>query len=334
MRKINSDRTIINWLYFSAFMVFCMAIIGAITRLTESGLSMVEWRPLIGAIPPLSETEWQRVFEIYQQTPEYQKKNSWMELGDFKEIFFWEWFHRFWGRLIGLVYGLPLLYFWIRQQIPEGYKPRLFFILVLGGMQAVMGWYMVESGLVDRPSVSHFRLAAHLGLAFVIFGALIWTAQDIEKRQIFQVTSGLKLLSWIGLYILSITIIWGAYVAGMDAGLVYNEFPLMGGSFLPDDAVHINPLWANFFQNPVAIQFMHRWLGILSFIVITAVHVLAMKQGIKTKDVFLLPVITLIQVGLGISTLLSSVWLPLATLHQGTALILLGTYIIFLRRLS
>ncbi len=334
MKKINPHRQITVWLYVSAFMVFCMAIIGAITRLTESGLSMVEWRPLIGALPPLSEQEWQRVFKIYQETPEFQKKNSWMEISDFKEIFFWEWFHRFWGRLIGLVYALPLIYFWIRKKIPTGYKPRLFLILILGGMQGVMGWYMVESGLVDRPSVSHFRLAAHLSLAFVIFAALIWTAQDIENRQKFTTPFALKSFSWVVLYMLGITIIWGAYVAGMDAGMVYNEFPLMGDAFLPTDAVYQSPLWVNFFQNPVGIQFLHRWLGVSMLIVIFAVHGFALKQGIKTIDVFMLPIIVLCQVGLGIATLLSMVALPLAALHQAVALILLGTYIIYLRRIS
>lgn len=334
MTKIKSHQSVVTWLYFSAFMVFCMAIIGAITRLTESGLSMVEWRPLIGAIPPLSESEWQRVFDIYKETPEFQKKNSWMELSDFKEIFFWEWFHRFWGRLIGLVYALPLFYFWVKKKIPEGYKPRLFFILILGGLQGVMGWYMVESGLVDRPSVSHFRLASHLGLAFIIFGALIWTAQDIEQRQKFNVSNTLKIVSWGGLYLLGITITWGAYVAGMDAGLVYNEFPLMGEKLLPSDALFQNPAWVNFFQNPVAIQFVHRWLGVSMLLAIIAVHVFAMKQGVKTKDVLMLPVIVLLQVGLGIATLLSMVAIPLAAAHQATALLLLATYIIYLRRIS
>ena len=328
------NSAVIYWLYLSAAMVFLMAVIGAITRLTESGLSMAEWRPLIGALPPLSEAEWQRVFDVYRETPEFQKKNSWMELSDFKQIFFWEWFHRLWGRLIGLVYALPLLYFWARKQIPCEYKPRLLFILLLGGLQGLMGWYMVKSGLVDRPSVSHFRLAAHLGLAFIIFGALIWTAQDIVGKARFIVSKSLKTASWVTLYILGITVIWGAYVAGMDAGLVYNEFPMMGDRLLPKDAVFMEPLWINFFQNSVAIQFLHRWLGIVSLIAVIFVHVKAMKSGIKTLDVYLLPVIVLFQVGLGIATLLSMVWLPLATLHQANALLLLGIYIIYLRRVT
>ncbi len=334
MQKINAHNTITLWLYLTAFMVFTMAVIGAITRLTESGLSMVEWKPLIGALPPLSEAEWQRVFAKYQQTPEFIKVNSWMSLEDFKHIFFWEWLHRLWGRLIGLVYAAPLLYFWIRNKIPTGYKPRLLFILFLGALQGVMGWYMVKSGLIDRPSVSHFRLAAHLGLAFLIFAALIWTAQDIENRKTFQVSFCFKRQAWATLYLLFITVIWGAYVAGLDAGMVYNEFPFMGGAILPSDALYHSPIWVNFFQNPVGIQFLHRWLGILSCIAVIAVHVRALKNGLKTKDVYALPFIVLLQVGLGISTLLSMVWLPLAALHQATALLLLGTYIIFIRRLT
>ena len=229
-------RYISNWLFFTAFMVFSMAIIGAITRLTESGLSMVEWRPLIGALPPLSEAEWQRVFDLYRETPEYQKKNFGMDIDEFKTIFFWEWFHRLWGRMIGVVYALPLFYFWLRKQIPDGYKLKLFLGLILGGMQGVMGWYMVESGLIDRPSVSHFRLAAHLSLAFIIFGYLLWVAFDLrEIRASEKTTFCLRRHGWTSLVLLAITIIWGAYVAGLDAGMVYNTWPLMGTQLIPHE---------------------------------------------------------------------------------------------------
>ena len=176
-------KNIRNWLFFTAFMVFTLAIIGAVTRLTESGLSMVEWKPLIGAIPPLSQEEWNRVFGLYQATPEFIHKNSWMELEDFKKIFFWEWLHRLWGRIIGLVFALPMIWFWIKGQIPEGYKVKFVGLLLLGGAQGAMGWFMVVSGLNDVPEVSHYRLAAHLGLALLVFVLLLWMAFDFVPKK-------------------------------------------------------------------------------------------------------------------------------------------------------
>lgn len=314
------NKVISNWLFFTAFMVFAMAIIGAITRLTESGLSMVEWRPFIGALPPLSEGEWLRVFSLYQETPEYKTKNIGMELDEFKNIFFWEWFHRFWGRLIGITYALPLAYFWIRQQIPSGYKLKLFIGLLLGGSQAVMGWYMVESGLVNRPSVSHFRLAAHLGLAFIIFAYLLWIGLSLRKvgsNSIFC----LKRHGWIALLFTSITIIWGAYVAGLDAGLVYNNWPKMGTHWVPPEVVNLSV----FFFDPVAVQFTHRWIAIL-----TAFVVLSFAYRIKS---FSISAMILIQAGLGIATLLSQVYIPLAAMHQAGAFILVGLMIYNIRKL-
>lgn len=332
---MSAQQQIATWLYFTAFMVFAMALIGAITRLTESGLSMVEWRPLIGTIPPLSEAEWQRVFAIYQDTPEFQKKNFWMNIEDFKVIFFWEWFHRFFGRLIGLIYALPLLYFWIRRMIPQGFHLKLIGMLFLGGAQAVMGWYMVESGLVDEPAVSHYRLAAHLGLAFLIFALLIWLAQDVEGVKRFEtVPKGLKPIAWGTLYVLMITMVWGAYVAGKDAGLVYNEFPLMGGYLLPPDAHFLSPAWLNITENPVMVQFLHRWMGVFAALVVLGLHGFAMAKGVRSWEIFALPALVLLQVGLGIAALLSQLWIPVATAHQAGALLLLGTMTSLIRKIS
>lgn len=329
-----ASKHIIFWLFFTAFMVFLMALIGAITRLTESGLSMVEWRPLIGAVPPLSETEWQRVFGEYQKSPQFLKVNSWMGLQEFKSIFFWEWLHRLFGRLIGLIYALPLIWFWLRGKIPARFKPRLFFILLLGAAQGVMGWYMVKSGLVDRPDVSHFRLAAHLGLAFIIMNVLIWTALDIKDATKIPVPSSLRWLGWSALYLIGLTIIWGAFVAGLDAGLVYNEFPLMGGHILPPDALFFSPTWVNFWQNPVAIQFTHRWLGLITAFIILLFYIRLIKAGICTPDVHILPLIVICQVGLGIATLLSQVHLHVAVTHQAGALILSGVLTGIVRKIS
>lgn len=299
-----------NWLFFTAFMILAMAVIGAITRLTESGLSMVEWRPLIGALPPLSEAEWQRVFDLYRETPEYIHKNAGMTIDEFKLIFFWEWFHRFWGRLIGLVYALPLAYFWVRKQIPEGYKLKLFIGLILGGLQGLMGWYMVQSGLIDRPSVSHFRLAAHLTLAFVIFCYVLWLALDLRGCKAGNASFCLKRHGWITFGFITITIIWGAYVAGLDAGLVYNTWPRMGPHWIPPELQSLTSI----FIEPVSVQFTHRWIAI-----ITAFVVFSFAYRIKS---FALAGMVFLQVGLGIATLISMIAIPLAAMHQAGAFIL------------
>lgn len=321
---MNTHQQIINWLYFTAFMVFAMAVIGAITRLTESGLSMVEWRPLIGALPPLSQEEWVRVFELYRETPEYQQKNFGMTLAEFKYIFFWEWFHRFWGRMIGLVYALPLAYFWIRNKIPRDYKSKLLLGLFLGAGQAIMGWYMVMSGLIDRASVSHYRLAAHLSLAFVIFSYLLWLAFSLKDEKPKNIATGtyLKVQGWGTLAIVGITIVWGAFVAGLDAGLVYNSWPHMGGRIIPLELKSV----AGLFHEPVSVQFFHRWIAIIA-----TIAVFAFAYRIKS---FPLAGMILIQVSLGIATLLTQVHTPLAALHQAGALVLLAIMIYHLQRLS
>lgn len=222
------------WLIATAAMIFLMAVIGAVTRLTESGLSMVEWRPLIGALPPLNEAEWQRVFSLYQQSPEFQKVNAWMDLAEFKKIFFWEWLHRLWGRAIGLVFAIPLIYFIVRKHLSGDLIWKAIALFILGGSQGVLGWYMVQSGLVDRPSVSHFRLAAHLSLAFVLYGLTVSLAVTVYQRLKNMPAQTLFKPGLITLALVTITVIWGAFVAGLDGGLIYNEWPQMGGQFMPD----------------------------------------------------------------------------------------------------
>ncbi len=304
---MSSAKSVSIWLFFTAFMVFAMAIIGAITRLTESGLSMVEWRPLIGALPPLSETEWQRVYALYQDSPEFEKKHFWMSLEDFKIIFFWEWLHRFWGRLIGIVFILPLIWFWVKKHLSPEIKPYLVGLLLLGASQGLMGWFMVQSGLMERPSVSHFRLAAHLGLAFVIFAYLVWLGFKTLPDWRFQKPGDKSFYAAASLLVL--TIVWGAFVAGLDAGLVYNTYPLMGDRFLPPETLTLQ----GFVNDPVWVQFTHRWIA-----VIAAAALLA--YSFKRKEIWLAASV-LVQVGLGIATLLSQVAIPLAALHQATAFI-------------
>lgn len=315
------DKSIIyirRWIGFSAFMVFAMAVIGAITRLTESGLSMVEWRPLMGALPPLSEGEWNRVFALYQQSPQYQKINMGMELTEFKNIFFWEWLHRLWGRVIGIVYAVPMAFFWVKGMIPKGYKKHLIALLFLGGMQGVVGWIMVQSGLIDNPAVSHYRLAAHLMMAYIIFGWLMWLYYRLSPSPHHLVQAagrGLKYHGALAGLFLFVTVTWGAFVAGVDAGMVYNEWPHMGqGRFVPSDMWFLEPVWLNPFENAAAIQFTHRWIAIVTLCVIAG-----FAWRVRSHA---LGFMVFIQVGLGIATLLTQVSIPLAAMHQAGAFIL------------
>lgn len=317
-------KAISNWLLGVAALVFTMIIVGAITRLTESGLSMTEWRPLIGFIPPLNDADWQKVFDLYKSTPEFQKKNFWMGIEDFKKIFFWEWFHRVLGRIIGLAFGLPFFYFWLRGKIPQGYHLKLFGLLILGGFQGFMGWFMVQSGLVDRPSVSHYRLAAHLSIAFLILCLLIVTALSLRQYE-RKPNPALNKHGWISLAFLVITIFWGAFVAGLDAGLIYNEFPQMGDTLMPPEMWQLTPYWINFFENIPAVQFVHRWLAMTAALVILSLYAHALYKN-QTSAVFhVLGLIVIVQVLLGILTLLSGVNIALASAHQAGAALLLVT---------
>ncbi len=325
---------IYRWLFFCCFTVFVMIVVGAITRLTESGLSIVEWKPLIGALPPMNEVQWHETFDLYKQSPEFQKKNFWMELSDFKNIFFWEWFHRLLGRMIGVFYALPFLFFIVRGWIPKGYKLKLFGIFLLGGAQGFMGWYMVKSGLVDNPSVSHYRLAAHLSLAFLMDVLMLWVGLTFRKmrRGVSPVPD--KVLLWAGLAVLFavvLTIFWGAFTAGLDAGLVYNDsFPKMGGRWIPEEVWFHQPVWLNFFENHAGVQFMHRWLAMGTFCIVVSYCVYAMRRGRKEFCFAALGAFVLMQLGLGIFTLLSRVSLPIAVAHQAGAVILLSLLIMCL----
>lgn len=316
---MTSGKKIATWLFTVAGMVLAMAVIGAITRLTESGLSITEWKPVSGALPPISEEHWMREFDLYRKTPEFLQKHSWMTLEDFKRIYFWEWIHRLWGRLIGLSILLPLLWFGFKKQIPAGYGWKIFGVGILVGVQGFMGWYMVQSGLIDRPAVSHFRLAAHLGLAAVIFGCLLWLGFSLwgvmRRPEIFCK----RRHGWSALALLALTILWGAFTAGLDAGLVYNSFPLMDGTLFPAGAPDI-------LQEHGWVQFTHRWLAVF-----TGLFLIAFSIRVNSWP---LAFITVLQVGLGISTLLSQVWIPLAAVHQAGAFMLLGILLFELYRMK
>lgn len=315
-----------KWLLLCCFMVFAMCVVGAITRLTESGLSITEWKPITGALPPLSEEHWQQEFDLYKASPEFASKHFWMNLEDFKKIYVWEWSHRLLGRMIGLVFALPLLWFAIRRQIPAGYGRKFLFLLALGGAQGFMGWYMVKSGLVDRPSVSHFRLAAHLGLAVLIFSMMWWYALDLAQKGTAALTysSSLARHGWAMLVLLALTMIWGAFTAGLDGGMIYNTFPKMDSHWIPPELTFNAPAWWNALHAPAAVQFVHRVLA-----VITGLGILAL--GIRARD-HALSAMVVIQVGLGISTILTQVMIPVAALHQAGALILLALLLRCLHR--
>jgi cytochrome c oxidase assembly protein subunit 15 len=312
----NNTRMLAIWLFFTAFMVMGMTGIGAVTRLTESGLSITEWNVISGTIPPLTEEKWISEFEKYKQFPEYIKKNKGMSLAEFKNIYFWEWFHRLWGRLIGLVYALPLAFFLAKGMIPKGDKRKYIGLLCLGGIQAGLGWIMVMSGLVDRPSVSHFKLAAHLSLALVIFSALIWMGLKNLNIQKVSVPQSLKIHGIIGLISIAVTIIWGAFVAGLDAGMIYNTFPLMGTSFMPPE-LGTTP----FFYDPASIQFTHRCLAYFACLMVFSYGIRWIRHHIKLG--ISLSLMVLFQVIMGIITIISLVDIPIATAHQLGAVILL-----------
>lgn len=326
-----APRAIAIWLFAVAAMVFAMVVIGGVTRLTESGLSIVAWKPIAGALPPLSDAAWQAEFESYQQFPEYRKINRGMTLAEFKRIFFWEWLHRLWGRLIGLAFFLPFVWFLATRRVPQGLGPTLWGLLILGGLQGVLGWFMVQSGLVDRPSVSQYRLAAHLGLALLIYAALLWVGwgqwqgggegRPDPGRGARLRGAAQALVPWLFLVILS-----GGFVAGLDAGLAYNTFPLMDGRWIPAGAWSLEPGWRNLFENTIAVQFQHRVLAVLTVLGVALLWWRALKlalPGWLAPRTHLLLGAVLLQAALGILTLVHVVPIALAAAHQAGAMLLL-----------
>jgi cytochrome c oxidase assembly protein subunit 15 len=315
-----------NWLLLVAAMVLAMAVVGGITRLTESGLSIVKWEPISGALPPLGDAAWQAEFAAYRQSPQYQLVNAGMTLADFKTIFFWEYVHRLLGRVIGLVFALPLLWFAWKRAIPKGYGWKLVVILALGGVQGAIGWWMVASGLVDRPEVSHIRLAIHLLTALTIFSACLWVALDLRAfaRDPTAAPARMPTLAIWALCALALQLMYGAYVAGLRAGYAYNSWPKMGDQWFPSGVPRLHPLLANLVDNPIYVQFIHRWLafGVAAMIVLLAAF--AWRRGRHRHAITLLAAVAL-QISLGISTLLSGVAIPLAAAHQAMAVLLLAT---------
>jgi heme a synthase len=317
------NRTIGFWLFCCAGMVFGMVVLGGLTRLTGSGLSMVHWKPVTGWLPPLTTPEWQAMFELYQHSPQYLKVNHGMSLDEFQDIFWLEFIHRLWGRLIGLAFGIPLIFFIIKGWISRSMIAPLCVLFILGGAQGVLGWYMVKSGLVDDPEVSQYRLMAHLGFAFILYAALIWTGLSFVKGKIaLNLPKSLKIYSLLLWGIGFITILAGALVAGLDAGLTYNTFPLMDGDVIPRGIWSIDPWILNHFENIATVQFQHRVLALLTLVFTLGIYLkFRHTVGALKNALTLCTLLVIIQVGLGITTLLMVVPTPLASLHQACGLL-------------
>lgn len=329
----------VAWLLLCCSMVFVMVILGGVTRLTGSGLSMVEWNPIFGVMPPVGEQAWEEVFSKYRASPEYLQINTGMDLEGFKKIYWFEYAHRLLGRSIGTVFLLPFLYFLYRRMLDRRMALRLGAAFLLGGLQGLLGWYMVKSGLVDRPHVSQYRLTAHLALAVLIYAWLLWLLFDLlfpRPHGNDPTTTMLRPYSRALLGLVAITIVSGGFVAGLKAGFAYNTFPKMGDQWLPPAGWMLEPGWLNLFENIATVQFNHRLLAGLTFLSVLALWMYAQirKPGKAARyPMHLLMLAALVQVSLGISTLLLHVPVGLAATHQAGALVLLSAVLFLNHRL-
>jgi cytochrome c oxidase assembly protein subunit 15 len=336
---LGKNKPFVIWLFTGAVLVFIMTAIGGITRLTESGLSMVDWKLIMGAIPPLTDEAWQHTFEQYKQFPEYQTTHSHFTLQDFKSIFFWEFTHRFLGRVIGLVFIIPFIIFIIQGRIKGKLLTQLLILLGVGAFQGFLGWYMVSSGLVNQPRVSHFRLAAHLSTAFFTISYSVWIALElIQTKPSVSFNPSLLKLTWAGLILLSIQIIFGAFVAGKDAGMIHNYWPNMNpGEFISANVFQSNSLWDSLINSPSGIQFMHRYIAYIVVGLITYIWIKSKdtKTDFETKRRFnIMFGLVIFQFTIGVFTLLYQVPISLGMTHQLGALLLLLSFIYVLRRMT
>ncbi|MBO33912.1 MAG: heme A synthase [Rhodospirillaceae bacterium] len=323
------QQIIAYWLFVMCAMVFIMVILGGVTRLTHSGLSMVDWRPITGWLPPLNDAEWQAVFELYKQSPEFRKVNFDLDVEGFKSIFWLEFTHRLWGRAMGVVFIVPFLFFLVKGWISRPMAPRLILIFILGGFQGLLGWYMVKSGLIDRPDVSQYRLTAHFSAAVLIYGYMFWVALSLikqSKEALGENVKSLAILTRFTVVWIFVTMMSGGFVAGLDAGLTYNAFPLMDGHLIPDNLFVEDPWYLNFFENITTVQFNHRILAEITFVLVLIIWFKARRLEIEPalrRNINLFTGMALIQVALGITTLLLVVPIIFAALHQAGAILLL-----------
>jgi cytochrome c oxidase assembly protein subunit 15 len=321
------DRAVRVWLTLVAALVVAMIVVGGATRLTDSGLSITEWKPIMGAIPPLSQADWETAFAKYQQIPEFHRVNPNMTLDGFKLIFWWEWAHRFLGRIIGLAFALPLAVFWARGMVRPGAKARYVGVLALGALQGAIGWYMVASGLVDRVDVSHYRLALHLSVAFLILGALTWLAAELRARAPRpHLARGFAAAAVVIVALIYLQVALGAFVAGLKAGLHYNTWPLMNGTIIPDDLFAMSPWLVNLVENATTVQFNHRLIAYV-IVGLGLWHAVSLMRASEDRDLrtsaMVLAAVLIGQVTLGIITLLNAVPIGLGIAHQGFAAVVL-----------
>ena len=319
--------TLIRWLMFIAALVFAMVVVGGITRLTESGLSITEWKPITGAIPPLNEAAWASEFEKYQAIPEYTEINgpAGMTLAEFKFIYFWEWIHRLLGRVVGVAFALPLAWFWVKHAIPAGYKPRLLALMALGGLQGTIGWWMVSSGLSARTDVSHYRLAVHLLTALFILGGLVWTSLDLKQLARDPLAKPAKLtgLAGVVLGILFIQLLFGAWVAGLNAGYVSNSWPLMNDRFVPDGIDTAKGTLYALANDPFLTHFVHRWWAWVAVIALVMLARRTRKAGARSASIAIHSAFG-VQILLGIATVMTGVNIVLAVSHQAVGALLVA----------
>jgi heme a synthase len=322
-----SERQIAAWLLVCCAILFSLIVLGGVTRLTGSGLSITDWRPVTGVLPPFSEQAWQSEFDLYRASPEYQQVNRGMSMAEFKVIYGYEYAHRLLARMLGLVFAVPLLWFWLRGRIPRRLRWPLLGLLGLGMLQGYMGWFMVASGLVDIPRVSPYRLAAHLSLALIIYAVMFWLALGLLRPRHRPAADGVRRGLQPLLLVVAVTILSGAFVAGLKAGFVYNTFPLMAGQWVPDGLLHLEPAWRNWFENPATVQFTHRVLGMGTLALVLFLWVRALRLPLSsTQRVAFhgLAAVAILQATLGIKTLLMFVPVSLGAAHQGGAVILLS----------
>jgi len=331
----SNNRPIIIWLFSGCFIIFLMVILGGITRLTGSGLSITEWDVIMGTVPPLNQNDWNTAFDKYKQSPQYQKINTGMDVGQFKSIFYWEYFHRLVGRLLGVVFIIPFLYFLFRKMLDPPLIRKLIVILMLGALQGFLGWYMVASGLVNRPSVSHYRLALHLITAFITFGYTLWVALDLisknSKESQNHVSTVFRRLTLAIALLVIIQIIYGAFMAGLGGGKIYNTFPKMGDEWFPST---FHPVFDSFFDYPIGVQIVHRYIGTLLVILgFVLVYVYRRNPAPALSDAVSFFIIALVvQFTLGVTTLLYAAPITFAALHQIGGVVLFTSVVILLHR--
>ncbi|MEO1207722.1 MAG: COX15/CtaA family protein [Pseudomonadota bacterium] len=341
----SGDRAVQLWLYVIATMVFAMVVVGGATRLTDSGLSITEWLPLLGAIPPLSDADWQTAFAKYKQIPEYAEINAGMSMAEFQFIYWWEWAHRFLGRMIGVAFAVPLAVFWFKGWIRPGLTPKLLGVLALGGLQGFFGWYMVQSGLSERVDVSHYRLALHLTTAFVILALVVWLAlglaPDEDRIRLHTIPQTQVTVATVIIGLMFLQVVLGAFVAGLKAGLTYNTWPLMDGDIIPSGLFSLSPWWVNIAENITTVQFNHR---LTAYVLLAAVlwHAVALwrnadDERVVTSGWVVAGAVTL-QASLGVWTLLAAgqaghIPIGLGLIHQGGAALVLAITVWHVHRL-